>query len=131
MKPNCYECKWRGDLPGSAHSCCGHPANHNLADNPLLEVLSIFASVGRIPPVDISNELGVKGNSHGINNGWFNWPLNFDPIWLEECKGFTPKSGGGEKSETEQNDPRRADPQVESVSQSDLQRDERNERPTT
>jgi hypothetical protein len=34
-------------------------------------------------------ELGVVGNPHGIKNGWFFWPLNFDPVWLEACNGFT------------------------------------------
>lgn len=24
-KPNCYECKFRGDLVGDRHSCCRHP----------------------------------------------------------------------------------------------------------
>lgn len=22
----------------------------------------------------------VEGNLHGIQRGWFNWPLDFDPI---------------------------------------------------
>jgi hypothetical protein len=21
--------------------------------------------------------------------GWFVWPLNFDPVWLENCDGFS------------------------------------------
>jgi hypothetical protein len=36
-------------------------------------------------------EMGVKGNPHGFTNGWFNWPFNFDPIWLESCNGFKQK----------------------------------------
>jgi len=35
--------------------------------------------------------LNVKGHPHGIKNGWFIWPFNFDPVWLENCDGFTPK----------------------------------------
>jgi hypothetical protein len=31
----------------------------------------------------------VKGNQHGIDNGWFRWPLNFDPRWLISCSGFS------------------------------------------
>jgi hypothetical protein len=30
----------------------------------------------------------VKGNSNGIGNGWFIFPLNYDPIWLESCDSF-------------------------------------------
>jgi len=60
-KPNCYECKHRGEVPGSAHSSCNHPTG-----------------------------LKIKGNEHGIRSGWFNHPNNFDPVWLEECDGFEP-----------------------------------------
>jgi hypothetical protein len=34
----------------------------------------------------------VSGSTHGINNGWFLFPFNFDPIWLEGCSGFRPKT---------------------------------------
>lgn len=30
----------------------------------------------------------VKGHQTGIDNGWFNWPHSFDPVWLLECDGF-------------------------------------------
>ena len=86
-KPNCYECKYRGEVAGSAHSCCEHPAFNGLK-NPFAEIMSIFASVGRVPPVNIKNELKVKGNPYGIKSGWFNHPYNFDPVWLEKCNGF-------------------------------------------
>ena len=61
-KPNCYQCIHRGTLPGDAHSQCKHP---QVRDG------------------------SVKGAAHGIKNGWFNWPWNFDPTWLESCDGFT------------------------------------------
>jgi hypothetical protein len=38
-----------------------------------------------------NNALEIKGDPHGIRNGWFNWPYNFDPIWLENCNGFEEK----------------------------------------
>jgi hypothetical protein len=41
--------------------------------------------------LDVRDLLGVTGNAHGIKNGWFCWPFNFDPIWLESCNGFTPR----------------------------------------
>ncbi|MFI5304329.1 MAG: hypothetical protein ACHQYP_05970 [Nitrospiria bacterium] len=56
---NCYECVHRGTLPGDCHSRCN---NH---------------------------EANVKGNAHGIKNGWFKWPYNFDPTWLISCDGFS------------------------------------------
>ena len=61
MKPNCYECKYRGEVPGSCHSSCGN------------------------------TKTTVRGDLHGIKNGWFFHPFNFDPTWLEECDGFEQK----------------------------------------
>lgn len=86
-KPNCYNCKYRGEVVGSCHSSCNHPKCENLFNDPVMSVISILGSVrGGIPP--ISTGLKIKGNEHGIRSGWFNHPMNFDPIWLEECNGF-------------------------------------------
>jgi hypothetical protein len=63
-KPNCYTCKYRRDIPGNCHSMCAVP-----------------------PGVGAK----VKGDDYGRESGWFYWPLNFDPIWLEECNMHTPK----------------------------------------
>lgn len=91
--PNCYECMYRGEVPGSAHSCCNHPSNKKLHDDPFLNLMAIFASVGRVAPVaGVGDEkMIVKGSLYGIQKGWFNYPFNFDPVWLEECNGFKGK----------------------------------------
>jgi len=60
--PPCYKCEYRGSIPGDCHSQC-----RNLTAE-------------------------VKLDSHGVKNGWAWWPLNFDPIWVNECKGFKEKS---------------------------------------
>jgi len=26
---------------------------------------------------------------HGVKNGWCDWPIQFDPIWVESCVGYT------------------------------------------
>ena len=57
-KPDCYECKFRGTIPGDAHSSCSN------------------------------RKANVEGNNYGIRSGWFLWPFNFDPVWLESCDGF-------------------------------------------
>lgn len=91
-RPNCYKCKWRGDVPGSAHSSCKHPSLEAANKNPGMQLAGIFASVGRFPPIVVtSDELNIKGNPHGISHGWFNFPFNFDPTWLENCDGFESK----------------------------------------
>lgn len=58
-KPNCYKCVHRLEIPGDAHSRCN---NHKSK---------------------------VTGNEHGIRQGWFTWPLNFDPTWLISCDGYS------------------------------------------
>ena len=60
-RPMCYKCVHRRTVPGDAHSRCN---NH---------------------------EAHVVGNLMGVRRGWFRWPANFDPTWLEECDGFSAK----------------------------------------
>jgi len=62
QKPDCYACRWRGTLPGNAHSRCLNP-----------------------------NSPTVGGSPHGVRMGWFFWPYNFDPMWLASCGGFETK----------------------------------------
>jgi len=57
--PNCYECIHRLPILGDAHSRCN---NHGAK---------------------------VTGNPTGIRRGWFIWPLNYDPTWLESCDAFS------------------------------------------
>ena len=83
-KPNCYECKYRDNLPGNAHSCCRNPAIPNKDSNEfgaLCQLLSGEFSAA-------AAKLNIRGNAHGIRSGWFMWPADFDPVWLENCDGF-------------------------------------------
>ena len=93
-KPNCYKCVHRRDLPGDAHSACIHPKAGG--KDPMEGLMALLASVGRIyPVVDLAGAtiLGIEANPHGIRKGWFNWPYNFDPVWLVSCDGFMPVGG--------------------------------------
>lgn len=81
-KPNCYECKYRGDLVWDAHSECKHPK---------IEPADRFLSVimmGRGIRSGALKRLNISYSQHGYENGWFNWPMNFDPVWLDTCDGF-------------------------------------------
>lgn len=89
-KPNCYNCKYRGDIPGDAHSCCRHPKCVVVLDDPIGAVMQLIRGTGVI------KGMHVVGNKHGIDNGWFQFPWNFDPIWLEECDGFESNKDDGE-----------------------------------
>jgi hypothetical protein len=93
-KPNCYECKHKGSVPGSAHSSCRHPRTAESHDNAMANMFAIFASVGRSDPqidTTAASALGISAKRHGIVNGWFNWPWDFDPTWLTNCAGFESK----------------------------------------
>jgi hypothetical protein len=83
MEKKCYDCEYRGTVPGDAHSCCKHPS---IDENPLAELMGILGmSVGGCSARD---ELNIRANEHGVRMGWFIWPVNFDPVWLENCDGF-------------------------------------------
>lgn len=90
MKPDCYKCKWKGEVIGSAHISCHHPSFGEINDNPLLQMLGILSSVRRVPATKILPQTGIKviGDPVGIRRGWFNHPFNFDPTWLVSCNGF-------------------------------------------
>ena len=86
-KPNCSLCRYRGDIPGDAHSCCHHPLVKQ-DDNPFGALVDMLAGKNDAA----SAALHIQGDPCGIRNGWFLWPANFDPIWLVNCDGFTPKT---------------------------------------
>lgn len=92
-KPNCYDCKFRREVAGSAHSSCAHPVVGADCSDPFANMMATLASVGRVNPVisQKAEKLNVRGNATGIRRGWFNWPWDFDPVWLEHCDGFEQK----------------------------------------
>ena len=88
---NCYNCKFRGTVPGSAHSSC-KVVRTLLGDAPEAKVLELemFLLLGKAKLTD-GDEDAVKLNPHGVKNGWASWPFDFDPVWVEECKLFLSK----------------------------------------
>ena len=55
----CYQCIHKRTVPGDAHISCAKPDSH------------------------------VKGDLYGIQQGWFYYPVLFDPIWMIiECRNF-------------------------------------------
>lgn len=91
-KFNCYACKHKRSIPGSTHIKCIHPSLGQLPEDPLMNVMATLASVGRgLTPRVSSNELNIRGNPNGIKQGWFNFPWNFDPTWLDNCDGYEPR----------------------------------------
>jgi len=76
MKADCYKCEYRGTIPGDCHTRCCYPGLKN-------GLFDMFEDNS-----EIRAKLNIKGNAHGIRSGWFYWPCNFDPVWLENCDGF-------------------------------------------
>lgn len=85
---SCYKCKFRGNVIGSAHSCCNVIKSTNDEKSGALELL--LAS-GQLQLTNDVDDPIVKLDPWGIKNGWAMWPLNFDPVWVNECGFFTEK----------------------------------------
>ena len=63
VKTNCYKCINRRDVSGNTHIKCVNP------------------------------DPEMTGNTHGINRGWFIYPILFDPVWMtKECCNFEAKN---------------------------------------
>lgn len=91
----CYDCRHRGEVPGSAHSQCLHPVTGDVRSNPIAGLIGIMGRRSGATVVDTqgaADRLEIRANYHGIRNGWFIWPMNFDPTWLENCNGFEQRS---------------------------------------
>lgn len=62
MMNECYDCIHKRSVPGNAHIRCAKPDKQ------------------------------MTGDSHGIRNGWFIYPLLFDPTWkTKDCNNFEKK----------------------------------------
>lgn len=86
-EPNCYNCVYRGSVPGDAHSCCLHPKTGMKSGDIFGGLVSLVSG----ETAGAARELQIKADAHGVRSGWFYWPANFDPVWLENCLGYTPK----------------------------------------
>ena len=75
----CYQCKYRCPLVRDAHSSCTHPNHHSL---------------------------NIQADEYGIKSGWFNFPHNFDPVWLRNCDGYLNEGENNEQSNSNSNEGR-------------------------
>jgi len=63
MIKECWDCIHKRPVPGNCHIECAKP------------------------------DANMTGKEHGIKNGWFMYPLLFDPTWKTKlCQNFEPKS---------------------------------------
>ena len=87
VKPDCYTCKYRGTIAGDAHSCCNHPVIKMDTSNTSLTLFAMMNGKTN----QAMEKLAIKGEQYGVDNAWFLWPANYDPVWLLSCKGHTKK----------------------------------------
>jgi len=70
-RPDCYACIHHKELPVNARIECR------------------------------ANRATVEGHPLAHKHGWFNYPLNFDPLWVQNCDSFMPKGGIQHEQEQE------------------------------
>lgn len=68
---NCYTCKNRREIPGDAHSQCIHHKGPT-------EMIHIIIGTGQ-------TVMGIEYQRYGYDQGWFFFPMNYDPIWMIKC----------------------------------------------
>lgn len=86
MKPNCYNCKFKKNIPGNCHISCGLPVFNKMKEDPMIGLLSLSSA-----PISTGLEkyLGLTANQHGVKNGWCFFPFNYDPVWLTgDCSQY-------------------------------------------
>ena len=86
IENKCYSCLYRSDVPGDTHSCCRYPGTDTN--------LFAFFDEGNAKN---AKKLNIRAERHGVEKGWFFWPVNFDPVWLINCDGFKEKEKKNDK----------------------------------
>jgi hypothetical protein len=76
---DCYKCKFRREVVGSAHSAC-----HLIDDEGERLKAAVLIQAGT------HTAKGVEINPQGLRGGWATWPINFDPVWIK-CEHFKAK----------------------------------------
>ena len=91
----CYSCAYRRSIPGDCHSRCAHPTLGDASNDALAEMMGITLDQRkRARVIEAAGKLKIRGAAHGVANGWFKWPYNFDPVWLLNCNGYKEAEDG-------------------------------------
>lgn len=71
----CIQCPFKQSIPGDCHSACGHPV---AVEKQMLLMSLVFT--GRLGVIE--EALGLRIEQYAVNEGWANFPVNYDPIWV-------------------------------------------------
>jgi hypothetical protein len=88
MSHNCYNCKFKGFVGGSTHISC--TVLRITGTDFKVELLEFMLATNQVDLIDTrTNEPHVQINEYGRKSGWANYPLDFDPIWIDKCSFYT------------------------------------------
>lgn len=88
---DCLNCKHRIPVPGSTHSACALVGDEIARTQTAMAVAKGYTLMLKNKETG-KKEPFIEIDPHGTRNGWANWPIDFDPIWIVKCMAFTPKS---------------------------------------
>jgi len=86
---NCYQCVYATTNPGTTHLRCRHPlVQQNLQLTDFTAMLQ-----GKIPNnlIQLRKRMGIRLDPRGVQNGWADWPFQFDPLWVLTCDKYNPE----------------------------------------
>lgn len=88
VKPNCRVCIHARKKDYTHHLYCAHPEGKMDGDGSIVKVMTLLKYKKTEIIEGPMTELMIIQSKHGQEKGWCTWPLDFDPIWLENCDGF-------------------------------------------
>lgn len=81
---DCYSCKYHKNIPGDTHIECEHP----MAQAHKMTALLALLNTNKRYIEDIYACLGIKIDAAAYGSGYAMYPINFDPIWINNCDGY-------------------------------------------
>jgi len=96
---NCNNCKHKGGIvPGSSHHISCNIFKELFESDMASEAEWLFLA-GKFD-ILIDKQPAIKRNPHGIQNGWCDFPIQFDPCWIDDCKFYNDESNKEEVIQT-------------------------------
>ncbi len=83
-KTDCYQCKFKSNIPGNCHISC-------TKTTPQISMLFAVLSFSDIPAFQeaLKKYYGFEVDHHPIQQGWFQFPLNYSSNWIQgNCMHF-------------------------------------------
>ncbi len=81
---DCYKCKFKSNIPGNCHISC-------TKTNPQTSMLFTMLSFADIPAFQeaLTKHYGFHVDQQPIQQGWFQFPLNYSSNWIQgNCLHF-------------------------------------------